>query len=67
MKTIIKVSKEEYYNYMFRNFIIPIDNKAKLFYCYLCQYKSERYYHTKMHFLRIHVNSGKPLYRKRKY
>lgn len=67
MKTIIRVSKKEYYDYMFRNFIIPFDNKAKLFYCYCCYYKSHRHYHARMHFLRIHVNNGKPLYRKRKY
>lgn len=64
MKTIITVTKKEYHNYMFKNFIIPIDNE---FYCYYCQYKSKRRYHTKMHFLRIHVNNGKPLYKKRKY
>ena len=43
------------------------DGAKRWYHCELCEYRNDRLYHSKMHFLRIHVNNGKSMPRKRKY
>lgn len=64
MKQTIKLTYTEYSNYICKNFIIK---KDKLFYCTQCNYKNNRKYHARMHFIRIHINNGIPIFKKRKF
>ena len=64
MKQTIKLTHTEYSNYICKNFIIEKDN---LFYCTQCNYKNNRKYHARMHFIRIHINNGSPIFKKRKF
>jgi hypothetical protein len=43
------------------------DGKKRWFHCVFCKYHSDRLYHSKMHYLRIHINGGKAMEKKRKY
>lgn len=68
MKTKIKLSINDYYQYLYKIFIIEKNiNNKKLFICNKCNYINNRYYHVKMHFFRIHIKNGKPIIKKRKF
>ena len=56
--------KDQYHNYLSRIFIIET---PKFFTCSKCNYKSTRKYHTRMHFIRIHIKKGTPSHKKRKF
>jgi len=43
------------------------DGSKRWYHCEVCDYRNDRLYHSKMHYLRIHVNNGKSMPRKRKY
>jgi len=43
------------------------DGTKRWYHCELCEYRNDRLYHSKMHFLRIHVKNGKSMPNKRKY
>jgi len=64
MKQKIKMTLDQYHNYLSRIFIIET---PKFFICSKCNYKSTRKYHTRMHFIRIHIKKGKPVHKKRKF
>ena len=64
MKQKIKLTIDEYYNYLCKVFIVK---KKTFFKCSKCSYKNTRLYHTKMHFIRIHIQNGKPSHNKRKF
>jgi len=64
MKTILKFTIKEYHEYLYKIFIFK---QKKIYKCLKCSYKNDRYNHTKMHFLRIHINNGKPVKNKRKF
>ena len=55
---------DQYHNYLSRVFIIKT---SKFFICSKCNYRNTRKYHTKMHFIRIHIKEGKPVDKKRKF
>jgi len=64
MRKKVKLTIQEYHNYLCKVFIIK---KYKLFKCSKCNYRNTRLYHTKMHFIRIHIQNGKPIHKKRKF
>jgi hypothetical protein len=64
MKQIIKLTPKEYFIYICKNLIIK---KDYFFYFTQCNYKNNRKYHTKMHVIRIHINNGNPMLKKRKF
>ena len=43
------------------------DGTKRWFHCISCQYYSDRLYHSKMHYQRIHINGGKAMEKKRKF
>eukprot|EP00960_Hanusia_phi_P059204 764096-Hanusia_phi.AAC.2 len=43
------------------------DGTKRWYHCERCSYFNNRLYHSKMHYLRIHVKNGKSVIRKRKY
>jgi hypothetical protein len=63
MKKIVKMTITAYHNHLSKMNVI----KKQLFYCTQCNYMNNRKYHTKMHFIRIHINNGNPMETKRKY
>jgi len=43
------------------------DGAKRWYHCAVCDYRNDRLYHSKMHYMRIHVKNGKSMPRKRKY
>jgi hypothetical protein len=43
------------------------DGKRRLFKCKLCDYEGDRLGHSKLHYIRIHLQNGTPMIKKRKY
>jgi hypothetical protein len=64
MKKIVKLNIKEYHNHLSKMNIIKKNN---MYVCSQCDYINNRKYHTKMHFIRIHVKNGNPMETKRKY
>ena len=64
MKTTIKLTIPEYHNHLCH---INIIKNKNYYYCTKCNYKTNRKYHARMHFIRIHINNGNPLVNKRKH
>jgi len=71
MKKIIKLKNNEINDFFdsicLTNIIKYYQNKKVYYMCSRCNYVNDRLYHCKMHFLRIHIHSGKPVNKKRKY
>jgi hypothetical protein len=64
MKKIVKMTITDYHNHLAKMNVIKKNN---YFYCTQCDYMTNRKYHAKMHFIRIHVNNGNHMETKRKY
>ena len=43
------------------------DGNRRLFKCKLCNYQGDRLCHSKQHYIRIHLQNGRPMLKKRKY